>query len=762
MGIIDRLRGKSPEFNIGKLSSSLHTWDAVTPSTQYLDQYEHWTYKAIRTITDGISKSEVKLYQKKGKEVTELTQKNSSMLRDLYYFNPLMSYHEARRITQATLQLTGSAFWYMVESEQPKQKADFYILDSQSMSLAYDEFGLPSHYIYRTGSGSHQDLSFNDVIAFKLANPKDIYKGHSPLQSARYAHNIVELGMKYNMNVFGNSGRPEGFMIIDGAGSEERDLVESKLKEKFGGVQNARKIGVLNRVATWLPISEKPKDLDYARSIEMFRDQILAIFGVPKTLVGIEDAINANAAEAMRVFQMYTLEPLVALEAEVLTNQLIPKYHGMIISDMYFKADDVVESDKKLDAEVASALYSAKIITIDEAREQVGLEPLEENQLLEPKEEVEEKPEEPVKSEEIEKKLTAIMNRIKNIDEDLSRVPEIEEQKKNRRDEMRKFFENEQDERELVFRKDLWSFFSGQRERVLKSLVKKKSLSLKGSVDWEQEVAIMLDLFNKRYEAEAKKANAIANELIGQQTEISEKSQKAINERLQFFAKETNKTTQEKIEKIIANGVRNSTNPIVVADELNLVLSGFMEGEANIKLLKDLGVYVDDTKIASTGTINRNRNRFEKMYNTISELEGEKKMDALKALYAITDENDPVALAIRDNIKKTYGIGVDDTKLSRLWTIARTEIGAIQSEIQYDNYKNSGVVQKLEWLSARDMFVRGLDIKDHYDHASADGQVIYIGEKFLVSGELLERPHDPAGSIGNTINCRCVAIPRLD
>jgi len=429
---------------------------------------------------------------------------------------------------------------------------------------------------------------------------------------------------------------------------------------------------------------------------------------------------------------------------------------------MYFKADDVVESDKKLDAEVASALYSAKIITIDEAREQVGLEPLEENQLLEPKEEVEEKPEEPVKSEEIEKKLTAIMNRIKNIDEDLSRVPEIEEQKKNRRDEMRKFFENEQDERELVFRKDLWSFFSGQRERVLKSLVKKKSLSLKGSVDWEQEVAIMLDLFNKRYEAEAKKANAIANELIGQQAEISEKSQKAINERLQFFAKETNKTTQEKIEKIIANGVRNSTNPIVVADELNLVLSGFMEGEANIKLLKDLGVYVDDTKIASTGTINRNRNRFEKMYNTISELEGEKKMDALKALYAITDENDPVALAIRDNIKKTYGIGVDDTKLSRLWTIARTEIGAIQSEIQYDNYKNSGVVQKLEWLSARDMFVRGLDIKDVYDHASADGQVVYMEEMFLASGELLERPHDPAGSIGNTINCRCVAIPRLD
>ena len=661
----------------------------------------------------------------------------------------------------ATIGLAGSAFWYMVESDQPKQKVDFYLLDPQKMSLRRDRFGLPSHYTFRSGDGTEEPIDLRDLIVFRLANPKEPFKGHSPLQSARYAHNIMELGMKYNMNVFGNSGRPEGFIIMDGASEDDRKLVEKKLKEKYGGVENARKIGVLNRIVTWLPISEKPKDLDYAASLTMFRDQILSVYGVPKTLVGIEDSTYANASEAVRTFQRYTVLPYLQLEKEVLNTQLIPKYYRRDLDNIRFDFDDPVDSDKKLDAEVASTLYTSKIIILDEAREMVGLKPLKEGQMIEePKEEM------PLlenvdNSKDVEKKLSQIMNKIKEIDNSLSKVPEIEEQKKNRREDMRKFFEGVQDERELIFRKDLWTFFSGQRERVLKGLIRKKSLTLKGSVDWENEVAIMIDLFAKRYEAEMNKANIIANEITNRTTELSESTKKAINDRLDFYAKETNKTTRDRIEKIIADGVRNNMNPIDVANELNLVLSGFMEGESNIKLLKKLDVYVDELKITDSGRITKVKNRYEQMFKAIEKLEGQEKIDALKALYAVIDENDVAGLAIRDNITRIYGIKVDDTKLSRLWTIARTEIANIQSETQYQNYKDSGVVEQLEWLTSRDMFVRGLDLRDRYDHDSADGQVVNIGEKFLVSGELLERPLDPAGSLGNTINCRCVAIPKL-
>ena len=44
-------------------------------------------------------------------------------------------------------------------------------------------------------------------------------------------------------------------------------------------------------------------------------------------------------------------------------------------------------------------------------------------------------------------------------------------------------------------------------------------------------------------------------------------------------------------------------------------------------------------------------------------------------------------------------------------------------------------------------------------HDHADGQVRPVDEKFMVGGEELDFPRDPAGSAGNTINCGCQSLP---
>jgi uncharacterized protein with gpF-like domain len=48
------------------------------------------------------------------------------------------------------------------------------------------------------------------------------------------------------------------------------------------------------------------------------------------------------------------------------------------------------------------------------------------------------------------------------------------------------------------------------------------------------------------------------------------------------------------------------------------------------------------------------------------------------------------------------------------------------------------------------------------DHLAADGQVQDIDEPFDVGGEQLMYPGDPAGSPGNTINCRCTVLPVME
>ena len=47
-------------------------------------------------------------------------------------------------------------------------------------------------------------------------------------------------------------------------------------------------------------------------------------------------------------------------------------------------------------------------------------------------------------------------------------------------------------------------------------------------------------------------------------------------------------------------------------------------------------------------------------------------------------------------------------------------------------------------------------------HIEADGQRVKAGQPFIVGGELMMYPGDPAGSPENTINCRCSEITRID
>jgi uncharacterized protein with gpF-like domain len=53
--------------------------------------------------------------------------------------------------------------------------------------------------------------------------------------------------------------------------------------------------------------------------------------------------------------------------------------------------------------------------------------------------------------------------------------------------------------------------------------------------------------------------------------------------------------------------------------------------------------------------------------------------------------------------------------------------------------------------------MRDGDTRDAHDEA--DGQEVGTDEDFAVGGEALRFPADPAGSAGNTINCRCSVLP---
>ena len=92
-----------------------------------------------------------------------------------------------------------------------------------------------------------------------------------------------------------------------------------------------------------------------------------------------------------------------------------------------------------------------------------------------------------------------------------------------------------------------------------------------------------------------------------------------------------------------------------------------------------------------------------------------------------------------------------DTYKGRSRTIARTETGIAQAEVQAETYRRNEVQQK-EWQT----FIDG---NERPFHLAAHGQRVPMDQPYTVGGEFLDRPLDPAGSGFNIINCRCDQIP---
>ena len=131
----------------------------------------------------------------------------------------------------------------------------------------------------------------------------------------------------------------------------------------------------------------------------------------------------------------------------------------------------------------------------------------------------------------------------------------------------------------------------------------------------------------------------------------------------------------------------------------------------------------------------------------------------------ITDINETTRLRIQNVINNSFNEGLSTEQTGnalrntilgfgayRANLIARTETHRTASwanETVAENMNISGT-QK-EWIAIQDARTRTT-------HSIASGQRIPLDQKFVVGGERLKYPGDPAGSPGETINCRCSVI----
>jgi HK97 family phage portal protein len=152
-----------------------------------------------------------------------------------------------------------------------------------------------------------------NVIHLRFVDPSNPYLGIGPLQAAARPVDLDVSQLEWNVSTMQNRG------IVDGVFTFKRPLdstqgksITERIIERFSGPKNARKPLVIGEEAQYTRLGLNPAELDFIQSRKYGREEILAAFGVPPQLVGIQDASSYNNfSTSMRIFWETTVIPLL-------------------------------------------------------------------------------------------------------------------------------------------------------------------------------------------------------------------------------------------------------------------------------------------------------------------------------------------------------------------------------------------------------------------------------------------------------------------
>jgi HK97 family phage portal protein len=548
----------------------------------YYKEYKNWVFACINARAEEVASIELELYNKKTSTYIE-AHELIDLLNDV---NPNMTKYELFFGTQALLDLTGNAYWYLARDNEGQGKIrQIYLLSPDKVNIIIKKEN-PIEILGYTYGPNKEKIVFekNQIIHFKNFNPNGDYpkphKGIGVVESALWAIETDNEARNWNYSFFKNSARPDGILATEQIlGEDEYQRLKEQWEQNYRGSKNNGKPAILESGLKWQDISKTQRDMDFIAQRTFSRDEILSLFRVPKTVVGITDDVNrANAEASDYVFAKRTIKPLMERFVTVLNEYLLPEYGA----DLCFEFKNPVPEDEIAKANVY-ALGINKWITRNDIRRAEGMTESENGDVFYGP--FSDAPQDSVimtKPKKTYDKQTAI----KTIDDFVARLPKKEltyrkltvAQKEIHKEVWVKRFDK--NEKELIT--DLNKYFKAQEQEVLKNAkdeyagLKPKEYKLKGVddvlFDPKKAVATGISLITPHLKTFLKEGAEMADSQTGGEYNPNDvASVKFIQERAKFFATTINETTSTELLKKINEALDEGAGFDVIAQTISNV-----------------------------------------------------------------------------------------------------------------------------------------------------------------------------------------------
>ena len=348
-----------------------------TSNLKDTERYTGIVHSAVSVVADKFVATPVALFEKRGDEIIPRPEHPAALL--LNQPNPFMTGLDLKDNWASFYKINGNVFWAFVRVEETNQ--DFLLpLPPYKMKVTPNKAGTDiALYTFNTGRGKVH-FKPEQIIHSKTFNPENAFVGMGTIQAAAMDIDNLLYATLWSKKFYENSARPDTVVIADSKVTITPAQVEqfnADFNTKFQGADKSHKAmllqGLVKDIKTLNPTQ---KEMDFIETKRLTRDDILAIFRVPKASLGLVDDVNrANAEASMVVLAENTVKPLLMRYVDMLNNKYLKRFKDS--DNLFFKAEDPVPSNRELVLKEQTELTKAGVLTINEVRAERGLTEIE-------------------------------------------------------------------------------------------------------------------------------------------------------------------------------------------------------------------------------------------------------------------------------------------------------------------------------------------------------------------------------------------------
>ena len=376
MSILDIFRKKQAS-GAGLFAQLIQAVAPLFHASDYLKTYKGWVYACVSAIAEDVSTIDLELQEYvDGEWVKIKNEEENPIMKPLMDVNDFMTSSYLFFSTQAYREMTGDAFWLLVRNLNGGIKEIWPLLPTRVV-IETDPVNFIKGYKYQTDNGEI-DLPVENVIHFKSFNPSNMHRGMGTVEAASLAIDIDTYSAEWNKNFFFNAAIPSGIVKFPGnVNPEQLKVIKENWNATHRGVDRSNGTAFLTMGADFVKLAATQKDMEFLEQRRFSRDEILAIFKVPRTVLGITDDVNrANAEATEYVFAKRVIKPRMQFIVDTLNEFYIPRFN--IQGKKYrFTFEDPVPQNRELVLKERETGLRMGYLTVNEVRKEDGLPPIE-------------------------------------------------------------------------------------------------------------------------------------------------------------------------------------------------------------------------------------------------------------------------------------------------------------------------------------------------------------------------------------------------